>query len=158
MKIIGAKVYASDGEDVGEITGVSDEYFTITKKGLIMDEEYRVPVNAILNIESENDSDIPAVMLSLNEEQLKHGSEFTTERPNSGIVSGKVGSELRIPSVKPNIRYEAMPPPKEERAQAPRTGASNQDEYICDMCAAKFEGADELEEHRRSVHKGPVGV
>ena len=155
MNFVGAEVRTLDGEDIGNITKVDDEYFSTWKKGVITDEEYRIPIEAILHIEPVINKR-PVVLLALSEVQVKHGYEFMKEKPNSEIVSGRVGSELRLPSGKPAVHYEAKP--IEDNAAAKPEPLSREVQYTCDMCAEKFDEPDSLQLHRRQVHKAPIGI
>lgn len=158
MDLKNAKVYTLDGKNVGRVTEVDTEYFTTQKKGLLTDEEYRVPLDGISHIEPPKD-DIVIIRLALNEEQLKHGFEFVKGKPNSEFVSGKDESELKVPTEKQVIHYEAMHSLEENIANGPSTeGLPQIVEYSCDMCAKKFDDADRLQEHRAEVHKGPTGI
>ena len=156
MNFVGAEVRTLDGEDIGNITKVDDEYFSTWKKGVFTDEEYRIPLEAILHVEPVNDK-TPIVLLALSEEQVKHGYEFLKEKPNSEIVSGRVQSELRLPSGKPVIHYEAKPIEDNAAASKPKP-LSGVGQYRCDMCAEKFDEADTLQLHRGRVHKAPTGI
>ncbi len=153
-----SKVYTSDGKSAGKITKVNTEYFTTYKKGLVTDEEYRIPLDAISSVQPAND-DASIVRLALTEDQLKHGYEFVKGKPNSEFVSGEEESEPKVPFEKQLIHYEAMKPLEENIAIAPPTeGLPQNIEYSCDMCAEKFDDANSLQKHRAEIHKGPVGI
>lgn len=156
MGLENAKVYTSDEKNVGEVVQVDEEYFTSLKKGLVVNEEYRIPLDAISDI-SAGDG-VPIVRLALSKEQLKHGHEFVKGRPNSEFVSGRSESEPKIPLEKQVIRYEAARPLEGNIAIAPESELPPGGRYSCDMCDEKFDDADSLQGHRGKVHKGPVGV
>lgn len=171
MSLDNARVYTSDGKDAGRVAEVDEEYFTSSRKGVVTDEEFRIPLGAIARVEPAKDGGDAVVRLALDEEQLKHGYEFVKGRPNSELVKGRTESELKLPLQKQLIRYEAL---KAENNDTPATaaappppslpagrGAPSSDAeyyYICDMCAEKFGGADDLQKHRSEAHGGPVGV
>lgn len=156
MGLENAKVYTADEKDVGKVTEVGPEYFTSLKKGMVMDEEYRIPLDAISDISAADGA--PVVRLALSQEQLKHGYEFTKGRPNSGFVSGRSESEPKIPSGKQAIRYEAAKPLEGNIAISPKSEPPAGGMYSCDMCEKKFDKAESLQRHRGRVHKGPVGI
>jgi hypothetical protein len=156
MALENAKVYTADEKDVGRVTEVGSEYFTSLKKGVVVDEEYRIPLDVISDISAAEAT--PVVRLALSREQLKHGYEFTRERPNSSFVSGRSGSEPKIPSGRQAIRYEATKPLEDNIAISPKSEPPAGGMYSCDMCEAKFDKAENLQRHRGRVHKGPVGV
>ncbi|WP_415280690.1 hypothetical protein [Candidatus Nitrososphaera sp. FF02] len=156
MGLENARVYTSDEKNVGKVVQVDEEYFTSLKKGLMVNEEYRIPLDAISDI-SAGDG-VPIVRLALSKEQLKHGHEFVKGRPNSGFVSGRTESEPKIPLEKQVIRYEATRPLEGNVSLAPEHEPPPGGRYSCDMCEEKFDDADGLQGHRGRVHKGPVGV
>jgi hypothetical protein len=176
MALDNARVYTSDGKDAGRVTEVDEEYFTSSRKGVVTDEEFRIPLGAIARVEpteggNSSSGGDAVVRLALDEEQLKHGYEFVKGRPNSELVKGRTESELKLPLQKQVIRYEAL---KAEGNDAPVAAAAPplpagggagggppsdaEYYYICDMCAEKFGGADDLQKHRSEAHGGPVGV
>jgi hypothetical protein len=156
MALENAKVYTADEKDVGKVTEVGSEYFTSLKKGIVVDEEYRIPLDTISDISAVDGTVI--VRLALSQEQLKHGHEFTKGRPNSEFVSGRSESEPKIPSGKQGIRYEATKPLEGNIAISPKSEPPAGGVYSCDMCEKKFDRAESLQRHRGRVHKGPVGI
>ncbi len=156
MGLKNARVYTVDEKDVGRVTEVNSEYFTPLKKGIIVNEEYRIPLDAISGVSAEGRA--PVVRLALNKEQLKHGHEFVKGRPNSGFVSGESESEPKIPAGKQVIRCEAARPLEGNIAISPEQVLPPEGVYSCDMCEEKFDSAENLQDHRGRVHKGPVGI
>ena len=160
MTLENAEVYTSDGKSAGRIVKVNAEYFTCRKVGLVSDEEYRIPLNTISYFEPAK-GDMIIVRLTLNEEQLKHGFEFLSGKPNSEFVSGKSESQPLVPSEKQVIYYEATKSLEGDDA-AVRTQSDrllqNVEKYSCDMCTEKFDDADSLQKHRAKNHKGPIGI
>ena len=157
LLVVGTEVYSSDGENVGKVAKVNDKYFTTRKRGLVTDEEYRIPITAVSNIEPSYTS--YALKLTLSSGQLRHGYEFLKERPNSEIVSGASQSEFKIPSEKPVLHYEALEPLEGNvSVTTSREGLSSRIEYSCDQCRAKFDDSSALQKHRGDAHKAPVGI
>jgi hypothetical protein len=148
----GAEVYTLEGKKIGRVNKVDSSYFTAFKHGLATDEEFRIPLSAISAVENEGNSTV--IRLSMSEEQLKHGFEFSSGRPNSEFASGVAESEPKIPRDKQMIHYESQPA-DEGRAIARPPPAS---EYLCDMCDARFDDSFELQEHRAEQHKAPTGI
>jgi hypothetical protein len=148
-----AEVYTLEGKRVGRIKKINSIYFTAFKRGLVTDEEFRIPISSISAVESNDNATI--IRLNLKEEQVKHGYEFTRGRPNSEFASGATEWEPKVPDEKPVIRYESSHP-----AEASGTTDSPPaiSEYLCDMCNEKFDSPSRLQEHRASQHKAPTGI
>lgn len=92
----GADVYTLEGKKVGRIREINSRYFTAFKRGIITDEEFRIPISSISAVESHGN--VTVVRLSLKEEQVKHGYEFAKGRPNSEFASGAAESEPKDPT------------------------------------------------------------
>jgi hypothetical protein len=149
----GAEVYTREGKKIGRVGNINNDYFTAYDRGIMTDKEFRVPVSAISSVEGDNPA---AVRLDLSEEQLKHGFEFTSGRPNSEFVSGAAESEPKMPQEKQVIRYEPVQPAEQQRAEAEILPPISQ--YLCDMCDEKFRDSPSLQEHRAERHKAPTGI
>jgi hypothetical protein len=149
-----AKVYSADKKDIGEVSSINGDYFVSFKQGLVVDEEYRIPLKAIEGVLPSSEEMI--VEVGLNEEQLKHGYEVVEERTGSDLIKGKSESELKLPTGKQLIRYSAME--YYRRVRLDRTKGNIPSGYACDMCNAKFDKAGALEKHRMNIHKGPIGL
>jgi hypothetical protein len=149
----GVEVYTLEGKSIGRIKEINSSYFTAFKRGLVADEEFRIPMSAISSVE--NDGSSTRIRLSLNEEQVKHGFEFAKGKPNSEFMHGAAESEPKIPDERQLIRYEPTQGAEEVRV-AKRPPAIS--EYLCDMCDEKFTSAADLQEHRGARHKAPTGV
>ena len=149
----GAEVYTLEGKSMGRIKEINSSYFTAFKRGLVTDEEFRIPMSAISSVE--NDGSSATIRLSLNEEQVKHGYEFASGKPNSEFVHGTAESEPKIPDERQLIHYEPTQG-AEETASTKRPPAVS--EYLCDMCDEKFESPTELQDHRALQHKAPTGI
>lgn len=149
-----AKVYSSDRKELGSVSGTNDDYFVSLKQGLIIDEEYRIPIRAVEGVLPGKEEMI--IEVGLNEEQLRHGYEIVEGRTGSDLVKGRVGSELRMPTGKQLIRYNALE--YYHHADLDKAKGLRPLGYACDMCHAKFDSPRTLEKHRSKVHKGPVGL
>lgn len=148
-----AEVYTLEGKRVGKIKEINTSYFTAFNRGLVTDEEFRIPMSAVSAVENHGNATV--VRLSLKEEQLKHGYEFTKGKPNSEFASGAAESEPKIPLEKQVIHYESSHPAEASRT-ADRPPAIS--EYLCDMCNEKFVSSSKLQEHRAAQHKAPTGI
>jgi hypothetical protein len=149
----GAEVYTLEGKSVGRIKEIDSSYFTAFKRGIVTDEEFRIPMSAISSVESEGGS--TRIRLSLKEEQVKHGFEFAKGKPNSEFMHGTAESEPKIPDERQLIHYEPTQGAEETATSKRPPDAS---EYLCDMCDEKFASPAELQEHRAARHKAPTGV
>jgi hypothetical protein len=166
------EVITSDGKKIGKVKTIENEdYFIVSKKGLLTDEEIRVPVTAILARKGDSADNEP-IRLNMSEETLKHGFEFVQAQPNSEFMHGKQESEPKVSLQKQVIRFEPVVPTEE----ANKTGISSppvtkqhkavlkSDEngttsyYSCDMCPAKFDNPEDLQRHRGESHKAPVNI
>jgi sporulation protein YlmC with PRC-barrel domain len=166
------EVITSDGKKIGKVKTIENEdYFIVSKKGLLTDEEIRVPATAILARKGDSADNEP-IRLNMSEETLKHGFEFVQAQPNSEFMHGKQESEPKVSLQKQVIRFEPVVPTEE----ANKTGISSppvtkqhkavlkSDEngttsyYSCDMCPAKFDKSEELQRHRGESHTAPVNI
>ena len=166
------EVITSDGKNIGKVKRIENEdYFIVYKKGLLTDEEIRVPVTAILTKKGGSANSEP-IQLDMSEETLKHGFEFVQAEPNSEFMHGKKDSEPKLSREKQLIRFEPVVPAEEanktgisspavtEQHQAvlkPREDGTTT-LYSCDMCPAKFDKSEELQKHRGESHKAPVNI
>jgi hypothetical protein len=167
------EVITSDGKKVGKVKRIeNDSYFIVYKKGLITDEEIRVPVSAILPRKHGSISGEP-IRLNMSEETLKHGHEFVQGETNSEFMHGIKKSEPKFmlekqlvhfepvePAEEPNKRGISSPPVAKEHRTILKPGEETTTAtlYSCDMCAAKFEKSEELQMHRGESHKAPVNI
>ena len=166
------EVITSDGKKIGKVKRIENEdYFIVSKKGLLTDEEIRVPVTAVLARKGDS-ADSEPIRLNMSEQTLKHGFEFVQAQPNSEFMHGKRESEPKVSLEKQVIRFEPVVPTEE----ANKTGISSppvtkQHEavlksvedsttsyYSCDMCPEKFDKSEELQRHRGESHKAPVNI
>ena len=171
----GAEVFTSDGKKIGQVKRIdNDSYFIVYKKGLLQDEEIRVPVSAILprNDSSVNNSQQP-IWLNMSEDMLKHGYEFVQGKPNSEFMHGRKESEPKLALGKQVVHFEPVEPveePNKTGISSPPVAKQHQAVlkpgektstialYSCDMCAAKFDNSEELQKHRGERHKAPVNI
>lgn len=162
--LLDAAVYTSDGKKIGKIQSVSKDHIVVHSKGIVTDEKYQIPVDAIW-------IDGAIVRLKLTHAQLKHGREFMKGRPNSEFMHGKKESEPKFNLEKQVIHYEPRPldgkiesggvssPPVSRRHQTVFTGdESAANYYTCDMCLAKFAEESSLQHHRADVHTAPTNI
>jgi hypothetical protein len=167
-----AEVITSDGKKIGKVKKKENEdYFIVYKKGLLTDEEIRVPISAIL---SRNDSSVnnEPIRLNMSEETLKHGYEFVQNQPNSEFMHGIKESEPKFRLEKPIMHFEPVEPAEESDKRgisSPPVSKQHQAVlkpredgtttlYSCDMCSAKFDKSEELQKHRGESHKAPFNI
>ncbi|HEX6282138.1 MAG TPA: PRC-barrel domain-containing protein [Nitrososphaera sp.] len=167
------EVITSDGKKIGKVKRIENEdYFIVYKKGLLADEEIRVPVSAILTRKDGSVNSEP-IRLNMSEETLKHGYEFVQGEPNSEFMHGIKESEPKFklekqiihfepvePAEEPNNRGISSPPVTKQHQAVLKTGEESTTDtlYSCDMCPAKFDKSEELQKHRSESHKGPVNI
>ena len=161
-----AQVFTSDGKSIGTVKSSDSNSLTVLKKGVLRDEEFHIPINAVshynrrsADVRQDNDS-IPNIILNLSEDEVKHGFEFTGEsKPNSDLVSGKSDSGYKI-GLKETIRYQAFMPDSDKNTEpaASTDKLPPKQEYICDMCMKKFYDSNELQDHRKDLHSAAVGI
>jgi hypothetical protein len=167
-----AEVITSDGKKIGNVMRIENkEYFVVYKKGLLIDEEIRVPVSAILP-GKDGSSIIEPIRLSMTEESLKHGREIVKGMPNSEFMHGIKESEPKFGLQKQLIHFDPVEPVEESKkwglSSPTVTGEhqavlkpgdkKNQTLYSCDMCPAKFDNSEQLQKHRGESHKAPVNI
>ena len=161
-------VLTSDGKKIGRVQEIGEDWILVYKKGLISNEEFRIPLSAIAKSESSN---APSqIALNLTEEQLKHGYEFLQAKPNSDFMHGLTKSEPKIMIEKQTIHYEpsidadadnsltdgSMPiPVNQDRIN---NQYSTPDYYACDMCDSQFSQADQLQKHRAEQHNAATNI
>jgi hypothetical protein len=165
------EVITLDGKKIGKVKRIeNDDYFIVYKKGLLTDEEFRVPVGAVLAGEDSSVHNKP-IRLNLSEETLKHGYEFVQGKPNSEFMHGKKDSEPKVRLEKQIIHFEPVesveepnktgissPPVSKQYQAVLKQGEESSTLYSCEMCPAKFDRADELQKHRGESHKAPVNI
>ena len=86
----GTDVYGSDGEKIGSIAGVADNYFVI-EKGFIFTTDIYVPMSAVARVDDDK------VMLSMTKDQVEN--EDWTREPAEEIPA--MGAAPRTPSRTP---------------------------------------------------------
>ncbi len=166
------EVITSDGKKIGKVKRIENEkYFIVYKKGLITDEEFRVPVSAILTTKDNSQVNNEVIRLNMSEEKLKHGYEFLKGEPNSEFMHGIKESEPKIPKEKQLVRFEpiqpveesnktgiASPPVSKQHQAVLEPDEINSTPYSCDMCPATFSRSEELQKHRGESHKAPMNI
>jgi len=74
--LIGLEAITVDNQNLGKVIAIDEtkqnRYFITLKKGLLKDEEFRIPANSITNI-SLNESKLT---INLKEDEVKHGTNF----------------------------------------------------------------------------------
>jgi hypothetical protein len=154
---IGDNVFTSNGKNIGKINKIDNDHFTVYNQGLIQDEEFLIPISAISHFDVKVGEGNPSVILTINEEQIKHGYEIVIKKPNSELVNGKYNSQYKIPLEKEVIHYETIQH-FEENVASSTDKLPSREEYICDMCMEKFNNPDKLQQHRVERHSAPTGI
>ena len=154
---IGDNVFTSNGKNIGKINKIDNDHFTVYNQGLIQDEEFLIPLSAISHFDIKVGEGNPSVILTINEEQIKHGYEIVIKKPNSELVNGKYNSQYNIPLEKEVIHYETIQH-FEENVASSTDKLPSREEYICDMCMEKFNNPDKLQQHRVERHSAPTGI
>jgi hypothetical protein len=168
-----AQVFTSDGKKIGVVKIIDSNFLIAFKKGLIRDEEFHIPINAISHYGSKSSKSIKnngtskartaksfSIKLNLSEKEVKHGFEFVgNNKPNSDLVSGKSDSGYNM-GLRETIRYEALMTNSEKNLDPTSSTDKlpSKQEYICDMCMQKFYNSNELQDHRRELHSAAIGV
>jgi sporulation protein YlmC with PRC-barrel domain len=148
--LIGSDVFTSNDKKIGKIIAIDEtentKYLKVLNKGILRDEEYRIPFNSIAKIVDES-----KIYLTLTEDETKHGYEFLdTDHPSSDLVSGKSNSTLSTPFQKEKIKYESFYDNPENSNNM--NSKIKENEFLCDRCTSKFESSLELETHKKNNH------
>ena len=166
------EVITSDGKKMGKVKRIENEdYFIVSKKGLLTDEEIRIPVTAIVTRKG-GSADNEPIRLNMSEETLKHGFEYVQAEPNSEFMHGKQESEPKVSLQKQVIRFEPVvptedsnktgissPPVSKHHEAVLKSGEDGTTSlFSCDMCPARFDKSEELQRHRGESHKAPVNI
>jgi hypothetical protein len=168
------EVISSDGKNIGKVKRIeNDSYFIVYKKGLLTDEEIRVPVSAI-SPRKDGSVNSEAIRLNMSEDTLKHGRELVQGEANSEFMHGRKESEPKLTLEKQLVHFEPVEPaeePNRSGISSPPVAKQHQavlksgEEttaatalYTCDMCAAKFDKSEDLQLHRGESHKAPVNI
>ena len=156
--LIGLETITVDNQNLGKVIAIDEtkqnRYIIALKKGLLKDEEFRIPANSIINV-SLNESKLT---INLKEDEVKHGYELSNQRdPSSDLISGKSNSSFSIPFQKDKIKYQSLSSDLEK----PYTKSDDSvkvDTYICEMCQDQFKDISQFESHRKNKHSGPIGI
>jgi hypothetical protein len=163
----GATVYDLDGKFLGKVSRVvNSDYFLAEKKGLLSDEEFRVPISCILHFSSSNNN--LSIRLNINQSKLKHGSEVI-RGTSGGSIPSSHEPDL-IPTSKEVIRYTVNETEyHNEQGSELQKDIINSVEYkkdripeeinfACDLCTEKFDNEERLQIHRSLKHNTAIGV
>ena len=167
------EVITSDGKKIGKVKRIeNDSYFIVYKKGLLTDEEIRVPLSAISPRKDGSVNSEP-IRLNMSEDTLKHGRELVQGEANSEFMHGIKESEPKLtlekqlvhfepvePAEEPNKSGISSPPVAKQHQAVSKSGEATTTAalYTCDMCAAKFDKSEDLQLHRGESHKAPVNI
>jgi hypothetical protein len=165
------EVITLDGKKIGKVKKIeNDGYFIVYKKGLLTDEEFRIPLRAVLTRGNISAKDEP-IRLNMSEQTLKHGYQFVQAGPNSQFMHGIKESEPKVklekqvmhfepvePVEEPNKTGISSPPVSKQYQAVLKQGEESSTLYSCDMCPAKFNKAEELQKHRSESHKAAFNI
>jgi hypothetical protein len=157
--LIGFEAITADNKNLGKVIAIDEtkqnQYFIALKKGLLKDEEFRIPSNSITTI-LVNESKLT---INLKEDEVKHGYELLNQRdPSSKLISGKSNSSFSIPFQKDKIKYQSLSSDLEKHYPEKPDETVKVDKYICEMCQDQFQDISEFESHRKNKHSGPIGI
>jgi hypothetical protein len=165
------EVITFDGKKIGKVKRIeNDDYFIVYKKGVLTDEEFRIPVSAIVAGENTSENG-KSIRLNMSEQTLKHGYQFVQGEPSSQFMHGIKESEPKVrlkkqvmhfepvePAEEPNKTGISSPPVSKQHQAVLKQGEQSSTLYSCDMCPAKFYKADELQKHRSESHKAAFNI
>lgn len=81
-------IYDSVGKLIGKVSMcVNHDYLLVKKKGVLTNEEFRVPVSSILHFYSSSNDNNVSIKLKINQSRLKHGFANI-----SGVNGGSIPS------------------------------------------------------------------
>ena len=158
--LIGSDAFTVDNKKIGKVIALdknkkkNKNHLIVLKKGIVHDQEFHIPLNSITEILGKESK----IIINLNEEEIKHGYEFLNkDSPSSDLISGKSDSTLSTPFEKEKIKYQSFSY-NLENSNNNKDSKLKVDEFLCDMCQARFKAMSELELHRKNKHSGPVGI
>jgi hypothetical protein len=162
-----AYVYDLDGKNIGKVSRVLDsDYLLVKKRGLLTDEEFRVPISCISHFTS-SDGHL-SIRLNINRDRLKYGFEVL-----SGASGGAIPSSHQpnlIPTSKEVIRYTVNEAELKNKEQSDLehniTNSSFYKNYrtprdtffVCEMCMERFDKQEKLQVHRGLKHNAATGI
>jgi hypothetical protein len=160
-----ANVYDSVGKKIGTVSKVIDSnYIIVTKKGLISDEEFQIPVSCVSHFHSLQDH--LSITLTIDQSRLKHGFEVVNGGSGGAIPSNHEPG--LIPTSKESIRYTVDETQHGKFNSNDDSFANSQSylsdrlpqdsSYICDMCPGKFNNQEKLQAHRALKHNTATDV
>jgi len=156
--LIGLETITVDNQNLGKVIGIDEtkqnRYIISLKKGLLKDEEFRIPANSIINVSLTESK----LTINLKEDEVKHGYELLNQRdPSSDLTSGKSNSSFSIPFQKDKIKYQSLSSDL-EKPYSKSDEPVKVDTYICEMCQDQFKDISQFESHRKNKHSGPIGI
>lgn len=156
--LIGSDAFTVDNKKIGKVIALdktkNKNHLIISKKGIVHDEEFHIPIDSITEIIDKESK----IIINLNDKEIKHGYEFLNkDSPSSDLISGKSDSTLSTPFEKEKIKYQSFSYDLENPNNNKNSNVKV-DEFLCDMCQAKFKDTSDLELHRKNKHSGPVGI
>jgi hypothetical protein len=165
----GASVYDSGGKMIGKVsTFVNHDYLLVKKKGVLTNEEFRVPVSIILHFYSSSNDNNVSIRLKIDQSRLKHGSEVIGGASGGSIPSTHEPS--LIPTSKEVIRYTINESEFDNKqgsslnADITKTSEHKKDRmphdtlFKCDMCPDKFDSKEKLQAHRSLNHNAAIDI
>jgi hypothetical protein len=156
----GYNVFTSESKNrkkIGKVTKIDRNYLVVYRKGVVSDEEYRIPTSAITHFNREE----RRINLKLSKNQLKHGFEFVKAKPNSDFVAGKTNSGYKILLEKELVHYESLGAEEKgssndnniiDNIKNEKLSSSTTNEFICEMCMERFNESNKLQRHRIDNH------
>ena len=166
VTLSGYNVFTSERKNkkkIGKVTKIDRNHLIVYRKGIVSDEEYKIPTSAITHFNREKRS----IKLKLTENELKHGFEFVKAKPNSDLVAGKTNSGYKMPLEKELIHYEPLGAEekgnnnnndaiRDNKNEKLLTSNNNVHEFICEMCMERFDESNKLQRHRINTHNAPM--
>ena len=162
-----SNVYDSVGKKIGTVSRVVDSnYIIVTKKGLISDEEFQIPIGCVSHFNSSQDH--LSITLTIDQSRLKHGFEIV--RGGSGGAIPSAHEPELIPTSKESIRYTVDETQHaSDTTNLNETSFTNSQSYlsdrlpqdssfICDMCSKRFDNQEKLQAHRVLEHNTATDV
>src|SRR5919198_2767451 len=155
VTLSGYNVFTSERKNkkkIGKVTKIDRNHLIVYRKGIVSDEEYKIPTSAITHFNREKRS----IKLKLTENELKHGFEFVKAKPNSDFVAGKTNSGYKILLEKELVHYESLGAEEKgssndnniiDNIKNEKLSSSTTNEFICEMCMERFNESNKLQRH-----------
>ncbi|SRR5579875_3170162 len=162
--VVGKNVFTCDGKKIGKVYSIEQEHLLARKRGLLTEEQFRIPTNKIVS-NSENVHN--SITINLTEDQLKHGYVFSDRKPNSGLVHGLTDLEPKLKLRKQVKQFSPMVSADADNsltvglrpvpAIQPKINTESA-YYSCDICPCRFSSPDQLQKHRADIHKAATNI